>query len=71
MKCPVCNKGDMLMYRGLPESLNLVKMVEEHPIPILRNWVSEKASELLKELEKKYFYRKCDNCGLILIFEVV
>lgn len=71
MKCPICGKGDLLKYSGLPESLNLVDIIEEHPLPIMRGWAKNKVSEMKKKIEEKYYYRKCNACGLILFFEEV
>ncbi|MEM1557419.1 MAG: hypothetical protein QXI11_00905 [Thermoproteota archaeon] len=71
MKCPVCGKGELLRYEGIPEALDIIKLAEKHPVPIIRNWVREKASEVKKSIEDKYYYRKCNKCGCILFFEVV
>jgi ribosomal protein S27E len=69
IKCPVCGKGDLLKYKGVPEVLDIVKLTKEHPIPILRSWASEKAENIKKEIESKYYYRKCNKCGFIAFFE--
>lgn len=71
MKCPICGKGELLRFRGLPDPLDIVKLAKEHPVPILRNWAAEKAAEIKQRIESGYYYRRCSKCGFIALFEEV
>lgn len=69
MICPVCGKGELLRYSGVPDILDLQKIIKSHPVPVLRNWAADKASEIKTTVEKRYYYRRCNKCGFIAIFE--
>lgn len=71
--CPFCSSNNkpsqMIRMEGLPPYLDIVQIAKEHPMPLLRSFVENKAKEIKRAIEAHTYYYKCPRCGFIALFE--
>jgi len=68
LDCPVCGRK-MKEYPKNPKWLDVVISEVTKDLPLVGDYVEEKAADAEERLREEIEFRKCSNCGLILTFE--
>jgi len=68
LDCPVCGE-EMRTYPKNPKWVNVVISEVTKDLPLVSDYVEEKAGDAEERLREEIDFRKCGNCGLILTFE--
>jgi hypothetical protein len=55
--------------RGLPAWLDINKMVGQHPMPLMGNFIKGRLNEVSKTVTAHVTTWKCPGCGLLEFFE--
>jgi len=61
--------AEMLRQSSLPILLSPREVLSDHPIPILRGYISRKIEDVIKEVESDFFSYLCPKCGNIQFFK--